>query len=270
MRRLAALGALALLVAGCGGNGGGGGGGGGNAAASDPIARAAVKTSQAGSLQADFTIGGSSLNGSGTGVFDNDKRGSGRVAMAVRNQGQSVSVDTIIVGPVLYIRSPVFSQVGLPPGKKWVKLDLAQLAQQRGIDLGSLVNSNPNPSGALAYLRGSNGNVEKLGTEKVQGVDTTHYKATIQLARAAKRVSGRARDSINRVITVSGVKQIPVEAWIDDDGYIRKVTYTEHSGKKQSADITMELHDFGPHVAIASPPKASVIDFQQILQPGGG
>jgi hypothetical protein len=267
MRRLVALGALVLLAAGCGGGGGGGAGGAGS---SDPVARAAVKTAKSGSVQADFTISGASLDGTGSGTFDNDARGSGRLSMAVRSQGQSVAVDTIIVGRVLYIRSPVFSQAGLPPGKEWVKLDLAKLARQRGIDLGSLLSSNPSPSGALAYLRGSNGKVEELGSsEKVQGVDTTHYKTTIDLERAAAKVSGRARASIKRVIAVSGVKRIPVEAWVDDDGYIRKVSYTEHSGKTQSADITMELHDFGPHVSIASPPKASVIDFEQILQPSG-
>jgi hypothetical protein len=268
MRRLALFGVLALIVAGCGSGGSGGSNGGGTSNV-DPIARAASKTARSGSVQADFSISGSSLSGTGSGVFDNDARGSGRVSMAVQNKGQSVSVDTIIVGPVFYIRSPVFSQAGLPPGKQWVKLDLAKLAQQRGIDLGSLVDSNPNPSGALAYLRGSNGHVQKLGGEKVLGVDTTHYKATIDLERAASQATGHARDSIRRVITVSGVKRIPIEAWIDGDGFIRKVSYTEHSGKKQSAEITMELHDFGPRVAIASPPKASVIDFQRILQPGG-
>ena len=265
MPRLAVLAALALAVAGCGSNGGGGGG---SSASGDPIARAAAKTSHAGSLKADFLISGSSLDGSGSGVFDNDKQGTGKVTLAVRSNGQSVTIETIVVGPVLYMRSAVFQQAGLPAGKEWVRLDLAKLAQQQGIDLGSLLSSNPSPSGALAYLRGSSGQVEKVGDEKVQGVDTTHYKATIDLERAAQRSSGRARDSIRRVISVSGVKKIPVEAWIDRAGYIRKVTYAEHPSRKQSSDITMELHDFGPHVAIASPPSESVIDFNDLLRGG--
>lgn len=265
MRRLASLALLAVAVAGCGG-----GGSGGSSASGDPIARAAAKTSRAGSVKADFVIAGSALNGTGSGVFDNDKRGTGKLTLAVRSQGQSVTVDTIIVGPVLYMRSPVFQQAGLPAGKEWVRLDLAKLAQQQGVDLGSLAGSNPNPSSALAYLRGSAGEVERVGGEKVQGVDTTHYKTTIDLEHAARMATGRARESIRRVIGVSGVKKIPVEAWIDGDGYVRRVTYTEHSGRKQSSRITMELHDFGPHVSIASPPSETVIDFQALLQPQGG
>jgi hypothetical protein len=264
MRRVAALAALALAAAGCGGGGGSGSGSG------DPVARAAAKTAKVGSVKADVAISSASVTGTGSGVFDNDRRGTGRLSLAIRTQGQSVTVDTIMAGTVLYMRSDVFRQAGLPPGKEWVRLDLAQLAHQQGVDVGSLASSNPSPSGGLAYLRGSGGEVEKVGGEKVQGVETTHYKTTIDLERAAERATGRARDSIRRVIKVSGVKRIPVEAWIDGDGYVRKMVYTEHSGRRQSSKITMELHDFGPHVSIASPPSASVIDFQDLLQPQGG
>jgi hypothetical protein len=264
MRRLAVLAALCLAAAGCGGGGGGGG------ASGDPIAKAAAKTAGVGSVKADFVISGSSLNGTGSGVFDNDEKGTGRLTLAVQSQGQSVTVDTIVAGSVLYMRSDVFSQGGLPPGKEWVRLDLAKLAQQQGVDLGSLVGSNPSPRGALAYLRGSSGEVEKVGEEEVGGADTTHYKTTIDLERAASRATGRTRESIRRVIRVSRVKRIPVEAWIDGTGYVRKMTYTEHASRKQSSKITMELHDFGPHVSIASPPSSSVIDFQDLLQPQGG
>jgi hypothetical protein len=261
MRRIAALAALAVVGAGCGGGGSG----------PDPIVRAAEKTADAGSLKADLQIAGPSLEGVGKGVFDNDQRGTGKLTLAVRSQGQSVIVDTIALGSLLFIRSDVFRQAGLPAGKEWVRLDLAKLAKQQGVDLGSLTSSNPSPSGGLAYLRGSNGEVEKVGGEKVQGVETTHYKTTVDLERAADRASGRARDSIKRVIRVSGAKRIPVEAWIDGEGYIRKMIYTEHAGRRQSSKVTMELHDFGPHVAIASPPSERVIDLQEFLkqQQGG-
>ena len=261
MRRPAILAAVAILAAGCGGSG---------SSSGDPVSRAAAKTAHAGSVKADFVIAGSSLNGTGSGVFDNDKRGTGRLSLAVQAQGQTLKVDTIVLGPVLYMRSDVFRQAGLAAGKEWVRLDLVKLAQQQGVDLGSLAASNPSPSGGLAYLRGSAGDVEKVGGEKVEGVETTHYKTTIDLERAAHRATGRARESIRRVIGVSGTKRIPVEAWVDGQGYVRKMIYTEHSGRKQSSTITMELHDFGPHVPIASPPSSSVIDFQDLLQPQGG
>jgi hypothetical protein len=264
IRRLTACAALALVLAGCGGSGGDQR----SSANGDPVARAAAKTAHAGSLKADFVIAGSSLSGTGSGVFDNDRRGSGKLTLAVRSQGRSVAIDTVVLGPVLYMRSVVFRQAGLPPGKEWVRLDLTRLAKQAGLDLGSLAGLNPSPSGALAYLRGSAGEAEKVGRDKVQGVETTHYETTIDLERAARRASGRAREAIRRVISVSGVKKIPVESWIDDAGYVRRVRYAEHTGRRQSSEITMQLHDFGPPVHIASPPRESVIDFSEVLQGG--
>ena len=269
MRRLAALAALLLVAAGCGGGGGKSAQQNGLAGA-NPIAQAASKTSGAGSVKIDFGISGAGIKGGGRGVFDTGTAGSGRLSMTVEgSNGQATTVDTLIDGTVLYMRSPVFQQA-LPAGKEWVRLDLAQLAKQQGVNLGSLVDSNPTPNGALAYLRGSTGKVQELGKAKVQGAQTTHYRATIDLEHAARRANGSTRQSIRRVIDVAGVKKLPVDVWVGDDGYVRKVTYTQHSGKNQAAKITMELYDFGSPVTITAPPAAAVIDFQKLLGPQGG
>jgi hypothetical protein len=263
MRRLAALAALLLVAAGCGGGGGKSVQPSGSVG-QNPIAQAASNTSRAGSVKLDFGISGKGVKGGGRGVFDTGTTGSGRLSMTVEGTGGATTVDTIVDGTVLYIRSPVFQQV-LPAGKEWVRLDLAQLAKQQGVDLGSLVDSNPTPNGALAYLRGSTGKVRDLGKEKVRGVETTHYRATIDLEQAARQAKGSTRESIRRVIDVAGVKNLPVDVWVGEDGYVRKVTYAQHSGKNQSAKITMELYDFGAPVTIAPPPATAAIDFQKLL-----
>jgi hypothetical protein len=268
MPRLAVFGALLLVAAGCGGDSKGTQSSG--LPGQNPIAQAAVKTSGAGSVKIEFGIAGKAVNGGGRGVFDTTPSGAGRLAMTVEgNSGGATTVDTISSGTLLFIRSPVFQQA-IPPGKEWVRVDLAQLAKQNGVDLGSLVDSNPTPNSALAYLRGSTGKVQELGEEKVKGKDTTHYKTTIDLEQAARRASGSTRQSIRRVIDVAGVAKLPVEVWVGDDGYVRKVTYRQHSGPKQSAKITMEMYDFGSPVTITAPPAATVIDFQKMLSPQGG
>ncbi len=270
MRRLTALAALAALLvvaAGCGGGGKSSDNGGGQPAG-NPIAQAAASTSRAGSVKVDFEISGKGINGGGRGVFDTGAAASGRLAMTVVSGGQSTAVDTVIDRTVLYIRTAVFQQ-SLPAGKEWVRLDLAQFAKQRGLNLGSLVDSNPNPNGALAYLRGSTGQVQDLGKEQVKGAETTHYRTTIDLEQAAKRAKGATRQSLRRVIDVAGIKKLPVDAWVGEDGYVHKVSYRQYSGKNQSAKITMELYDFGSPVTITPPPAATVIDFQKILGPQG-
>ena len=71
------------------------------------------------------------------------------------------------------------------------------------------------------------------------------------------------------MIDVAGVTKLPVDVWVGADGYVRKVTYAQHSGKSQSAKITMEMYDFGSPVTITAPPAATVIDFQKMLGPQG-
>jgi hypothetical protein len=270
MPRLAALAAvvtLLLAAAGCGSNDKSADTGGGSEA--NPIAQAAADTTRSGSVKVDFGISGKGIEGGGRGVFDTSTTGSGRLAMTVENNGQATTVDSLAHGSTLYLRSPVFQQV-LPAGKEWVRVDLAQLARQHGIDLGSLVDSNPTPNAALAYLRGSTGKVEEVGEEKVRGEQTTHYRSTIDLEQAARSAKGATRRSIRRVIDVAGVSQLPVDVWVGDDGFVHKVRYTQHASKNQAAKISMELYDFGAPVTITPPPATTVIDFAQLLGPQGG
>jgi hypothetical protein len=260
MRRLALLALLAVLGAGCGG------GGGGSASASD-IAGAAKKTARSGSLEADFTISGAGLDGSGSGVFNTGERRSGQLTMTVTAGGRQIPVDTIVTGNILYMRSPVFAQT-LTEGKQWIKVDLAELAKQRGTDLSSFLNASPTPTNALAYLAGAS-KVKKVGSESVQGVKSTHYEVTVDLQRAASRAKGSVRASLERVISESRLKTLPLDVWVDGSGYIRKVSYEENAGGAQSANVTMELHDFGTSVSIKPPPSDAVVDLMKTLQQGG-
>ena len=254
--------ALTLVVAlsGCGG------GGGGEKASPAEISRAAAKTSRVGSIKADFTVGSPGAKAKGTGVFNNEDR-SGRLTMELQVNRRKSKLETIVSRNVLYMRSRVFLQAGLSGRNEWVKLDLGKLAQQRGVDLSSLVNASPTPSSVLAYLGGS-ATAKEIGDEKVRGEETTHYRVTVDLERAAERGSLVARASIRRVIQLSGLRRLPVDAWIDGDGYLRKVSWAEHTSREQAARVTMELHDFGPPVPVKAPPPAQVVDLLERISGG--
>jgi hypothetical protein len=253
MRRLGLLAALAFLAAGCGG--------GGNSASPDDIAQAAKKTSNTGSFEAEFGISGQGLSGSGTGIFDNGDNPAGQLNMTVKAAGQQIPVDTVVTGNVFYMRSPAFART-IGRGKQWIKLDLAKLAKQRGVDLGGLLNASPTPNNALAYLAGAD-QVDEVGSEKVGGDDTTHYQVRVDVSDAVEKASGTAQSSL-RGVKASGVDKLPMDVWVDPNGYIRKVSYEEHAGRQQAANVTMELHDFGSRVSIEAPPSASVFDLTQL------
>jgi hypothetical protein len=261
MGRGAAALVLALALAGCGGGGGGG------SASGDSIAQAAAKSGRAGSVKTDFTVRGAGAKGTGTGVFNTGKDRSGRLTMELEVNGRKSELESIVTGNVLYMRSPVFAQAGLSGRQEWVKLDLVALAKQRGVDLSSLVNASPTPNSVLGYLRGA-GKVEKRGSETVRGKEATHYHVTVDLERAAARADAATAESIRRVIRASGLKKLPVEAWVDDDGYLRKVKWAEHTSQQTAAQVTMELYDFGAPVEVNPPPKGHVLDLLQRLQGG--
>jgi hypothetical protein len=253
MQRVALLAALALLAAGCGG--------GGDSASPDEIAQAAKKTSNTGSFEADFGISGQGLSGSGTGIFDNGDNPAGQLNMTVKAAGQQIPVDTVVTGNLFYMRSPAFART-IGRGKQWIKLDLAKLAKQRGVDLGGLLNASPTPNNALAYLAGAD-QVDEVGSEKVGGDDTTHYQVRVDVSDAAKKASGTAQSSL-RGVKASGVDKLPMDVWVDPNGYIRKVSYQEHAGRQQAAKVTMQLHDFGSRVSIEPPPSDSVVDLTKL------
>jgi len=259
-----ALGALVLVLAlaGCGGSGGGTA-----AKPTNAIEAAALKTSQAGSVRADFSLSSSGgVSGTGSGVFNSGKDRSAQVTMNVTENGKQVAVDTVIVGNTIYVRSPLISQ-RLPGGKQWVKVDLQKAAKAGNVDLGSLLSTNPTPGGALAYLQGSTV-IKKLGSEKVDGVPTTHYRVVVDLQKAADRASGSDRDALEQAIKAAGTSTLPVDVWIDSQGYVRKIDYhLQASG--QSGDLTMVLHDFGSPVPITAPATNEVVDLLQTLTGNG-
>src|SRR5262245_1094972 len=121
---------------------------------------------------------------------------------------------------------------------KWLKLDLPQQAPDgNSAGLGQL-----DPTKLLDYLREVSNNVENLGTETVRGTETTHYRATIDLP---------------------GGGSVPIDAWIDGQGYARKATLNaDVSGS--SFNIVFEMYDFGTPVHVEAPPSGQVVD------PGSG
>lgn len=261
--RFAALGVCfvaALALAGCGG--------GSDSPSAKQIASAAQKTSHKGSLETDFTISGSGVASSGSGVFNTGTPSSGQLKMTVQSNNGQFVVDTVSAGNVLYMRSPALEQFGLSREKQWLKLDLAELAKQRGVDLGGLLNANPNPTSALGYLLGSGDDAKKLGRERVHGVDTTHYRVTVDLEQAASASTGTVQQSLRSALKASGKKTEPFDVWLDDNGLVRKVAYTQAANGTPGPVITMEFHDFGSHVAITPPPSNSVVDLQNVMQGG--
>jgi hypothetical protein len=167
-------------------------------------------------------------------------------------------------GLVMYMRSSLFRQVA---GDKWVKLDLEQIADKQGLDLGALMNANQaDPSQALAMLKASS-DARVAGTDTIRGVRTTRYSLRIDLRRIAEE-NKALRDSLQQVIDATGIDSYPAEAWVDAQGRIRRLKVEMSMSMPGAGPMKMtmveDLYGFGSHVSIFPPPADQVVDLSQL------
>jgi hypothetical protein len=246
-RAFALVGLLASALAGAVGVSGCGGGGGLDGSA---VAEAAQTTQSAGTarLALSAAVGGQTLNGSG---FVDMKRRAADISLELP-QG---TLREITRGTRVYLKPPAglgSSRLKTP----WMMVDVGAVAQAQGINLGAL-QSLSDPSGTIDQLR-SAGKVEKVGTETVRGVQTTHFKAVVDLRKAAQRAPA-AKSSVDQLIRMLGRSSIPVEVWLDNQKRLRReqVSLTVLG---QPLTETVELYDFGARQAIKPPPADQVTD----------
>ncbi len=280
MRRLLIVPVLLLVVsAGCG-SAGTSGTTAPRQSLQDIVLASATKTQRAGSAHVSFMM---NMTGLPTGTMT--MNGDGAIDMAQR-RGQVVfhissplselngDMTEIMDGLVLYMKWPVLTSQ-IPGGKPWIKMDLEKLGRMQGIDLSSLMNTDQSdPTQALTYLRGASKSITTVGSDTIDGVTTTHYRAVVDLRKAMSRLPAAQRraaaTTIQRLIAQLGAGSMPVDVWIGSDGYVRRESLSfpmKSRGMPAGAKMSMQidLSDFGTPVSITVPPAGQVADLYDLL-----
>jgi len=188
--------------------------------------------------------------------------------------GGSSKLELVLDNNVIYLNFPALGQ--LLGGKPWIKLDLAELSKQQGLNLGQLQTiGQSDPSAFLSYLSGV-ASVQRVGTDTLRGTETTHYKAEIDfdkvLANAPPAAKAGLQATIDQLKQQTGSQTLPIDVWIGDDGLVRKIvfTYPKTGSGSSPSSVTVELYDYGTPVNVAVPPADQVTDFSQIAALAGG
>ena len=247
---------------------------GGDTLALDPVAQAANTTAKTTSSRFDFrasinagSAGSFSFNGNG--VFDG-KNKSGWMNMhfamppAVQLGSTDPSMEMIFDGShglVMYMRSQLFDKM-VPTGK-CVKMDLEKIAKKEGVDLGAVMNVNQaDPSQSLRMLMASS-NARVNGSERIRGVQTTHYAFNIDFAKLA-----HDNKAFKQLQEATGSVSAPAEAWIDAKGRVRRLAVTMSMGGQLGTPMTMtmteELYDFGVGANVTPPADDLVVDLSSL------
>jgi hypothetical protein len=218
---LAAIAALALALTGCSSDSSDSGD------ATEIVRNAPDKTAAAGSarvaIDVSFSTSATPSTVTGEGIVDlDDKRGALTLDIGALGAGFGTSsLETFLGSDGIFVKLP---PTVLPGSKPWLKLDLATLATQAGVNFGSLGQlQSADPSQALQFLKGAVDGMDDVGDEDVRGADTTHYRGTLDLDRAAASVSEENRGPLNEAKAALGTSRIPTDVWIDDEGRMRKM-----------------------------------------------
>jgi hypothetical protein len=283
-RRLSALViAAALALAGCSGSAGGNHGSGAessrpDAPATDPvdlIRGVSEAVERAGSYRATFdmavTAQGRTIHMTGEGEFSSDPL---RAHVDYSMQGlpgvaYDMEMEVLLDGSTMYMRAPSLTDtMGL--STDWVSMDLDELMPGFR-DLAALGSGQNDPSSSIQYLRGIE-DAREVGRETVAGVETTHYRGTVDLEKAYERLpldAGRELEAaLDQVRSQFGNVSFPVDVWLDDEGLPRRMTMSMKTRPGAAVDLAMqmriEIPEYGIEVRIHPPDDRNVTDLTEL------
>jgi hypothetical protein len=177
-------------------------------------------------------------------------------------------LEAIQDGDVVYVHFPPLAKE-LPDGKTWVKGNADDLSKTdtSGLDqFGSL--SGMDPRDIFGFLKAVSGSIEAVGSEEVRGVETSHYRATLDPAKLSELVPAGQREALGGVDDAArqaGIDELPIDVWIDADNRIRKLSIdldAKMPGSEESlkASFVVELYDYGTPLDLDLPPADQVAD----------
>lgn len=280
-------------VAGCSGDGDGGGRKTADSAQSgaqtqnemtEVLQAAFKKTSEAKSSKVRMTMtmpagaeGGGTMEFSGVqgwdpAVMDVTVKGS---ALTAGDPEAPEQVRMIMLDQAMYMDMGA-EQAAEMDGKRWMKMDFGAIAEASGDPeiqkqmTGGMENMNQDPAQQLALLLESK-SLKHVGPEKVDGVQTQHYKGTLTLEemldsnKSFDTLPEKEREEIVANMKKAGLKGYDTEIWVNEDNYPAKMVV---GMKMAEGTINMTAHfsDYGAAADVEAPPAKDTFDFMEMMK----
>ncbi|MEV6203665.1 hypothetical protein AB0M64_27385 [Streptomyces sp. NPDC051771] len=161
-------------------------------------------------------------------------------------------------------------------GKRWMKLDMKAAAAESGDKAlqkqltGGLDNMNQDPAQQLALLLDSP-DLKHVGAEKVNGMETEHYKGTLTFEQmlaaneSTKLLSKEEHDKLIENVKKTGLKGYDTEVWVNKDGYPARMDIGMEMAEG-TVQIRADYSDYGTKSAVEAPPASETVDLFKMLQ----
>jgi hypothetical protein len=265
----AAIGAIAILAAGCSGAGtspsaSGGGTKAGAVAQPTPqqaLLLAAHTSENVNTVSATVSVQASTPSGTlnVAGTVDERLHPSltGEVnftTFSVAGQSAPGGLAEIITTDAVYMKYSQLTQ-GLHTTKPWAEIQLKSLGAT-GSALSSLLTEaqSDNPVTQTELLAHSK-TVHKVGTGVVDGVPVTEYAGTYSMSQALATLPASVRSTLSQDISSSGISSAHFTIWLDAQQHPRKIVVTE-TGTSVSETITEDNIVLNPPVNVQLPTSA--------------
>ncbi len=237
---------VALVVSGCGRSGGTAAHTGSASSAAAADARAALVKSASALAKTPYKFAVTSSGATGSGATD---PAAGRVQATMRRTqaGTTYPVALVVIGTNMWAKVDLGAQankaLGIPTGK-YMHIDSTKVGNKAALGLNVAAGSDP--AGTVALLQGA---------AAAQRIDDTHYRATLDLTRAADSIL--AQDTVNKL----GDKAKAVPATMTLDGQGRLIELDLDLGAGDIVKVTYT--GYGTPVTVNQPAKASVVEAPQ-------
>lgn len=223
-------------------------------------------------IDVQSSSGAQSVDVTGDGIIDFADKKFQLVMNLPETAGLSGTIEERVIDGVLYIQLPPAAGI-VTGGKPWIKIDASKLGNS-GDGLSSL---GQDPTQFLSTLRSVSDSVTKLGTVSIRGVQTTHYRAEVDLAKAAA-AGGADSSALDQFKQEFGTTTIPEDVYIDASGLARRysVSFSPAPGATGAAasisfSTTVDLFDFGTTNTsdIVAPPASEIAALPSGFSLGG-
>lgn len=175
------------------------------------------------------------------------------------------SVHMLMSGTTMYMNVGTSGAARLG-GKHWMKMDFAELGAAGKALAEQLNKSSGNDPSTQIKLFTSSGDIHRVGAETVDGVQTTHYTGTVDLAKLVDTQDPNLK-SVVAQDTQLGLTTMNVDLWVDAQNRPVRVHQSTNAGSAVSLDMTADYSDFSTSPVTITPPAASdTIDFTQLMK----
>jgi hypothetical protein len=190
--------------------------------------------------------------------------------MKAPDQGAGETVEIRLVDKAMYLGGGAEMAKEMD-GKRWLKFDLSGSEAAKDMDrMGSTSQAEQNPAAESTFLTGAK-DVKKVGSEKVEGVETTHYTGTVTLddLRASlkddKAETRKQREKSIKQYEKLGVDKLTMDMWVDGEDHTKQFRM-KGQADKGPMDMTITFLDYNKPVTVTAPPTKEVADLSEMFK----